>query len=107
MAKTVYGEARGCSPEEQALVVWCVLQRVDDGGFGESIKEVITAPGQFQGYDADNLMWEDIYNLCAEEMTKWAQGEEPPTHEAYAPETPYLYFNGKNGHNWFRRFYDE
>lgn len=30
LAKTLYGEARGCSTVEQATVVWCVLNRVDD-----------------------------------------------------------------------------
>jgi len=30
LAKTAYGEARGCSTTQQAAVMWCVLNRVDN-----------------------------------------------------------------------------
>ena len=49
LAKTVWGEARGCNEYEQSLVVWCILNRYDDGRFGSSVKDIITAPHQFQG----------------------------------------------------------
>ena len=48
LAKTVWGEARGCNKLEQSAVVWCILNRVDDGQ--GSIAQVITAPDQFHGY---------------------------------------------------------
>ena len=101
LAKTVWGEARGCAPEEQRLVVWTALQRVD-AGYGDTIEAVLTAPRQFPGYRKKNPVCPEIYALCEAEAEKWAQGEEPPTMEPYAPATPYFYFDGRRGHNWFR-----
>lgn len=105
LAKMVWGEARGCSPEEQRLVVWTVLQRVDAGGaFAgyDTIEAVITAPGQFVGYDEKHPIDTDIYSLCLEVLSDWQHGAEPPTHEIYAPTVPYYFFEGDGRHNWFR-----
>ena len=33
IAKTVWGEARGCSVTQQAAVAWCILNRVDSAAF--------------------------------------------------------------------------
>lgn len=105
LAKTVWGEARGCAPEEQRLVVWTVLQRVDAGGaFAQydTIEAAITAPGQFAGYNENHPVDPDIYDLCLEALADWQSGAEPPTHEIYAPTAPYYFFDGDGRHNWFR-----
>ena len=102
MAKTVWGEARGMTADEQRLVVWTVLQRLDGNGWGDTISAVLTAPNQFLGYRAGHPINEQIHAVCLEEMQKWASGAEPPTHEIYAPTAPYYYFEGYDGHNWFR-----
>lgn len=102
LAKMVWGEARGCAPEEQRLVIWTALQRADDGRFGSTIESVLTAKNQFAGYREKNPVDPDIYALCAAEATEWAGGTEPPTMEPYAPSTPYLFFDGDGRHNWFR-----
>ncbi len=105
LSKTVWGEARGCAPEEQRLVVWTVLQRVDAGGVFaqyDTIEAAITAPGQFVGYDDNNPVEPDIYDLCLEVLSEWQRGAEPPTHEIYAPTAPYYFFDGDGQHNWFR-----
>jgi len=105
LAKTVWGEARGCSPDEQRLVVWTVFQRVDDGEWGDTIEDVITNPGQFTGYDEQNPIDPDIYTLCSEEAKKWRQGEPAPLFAPYATIRPYLYFDGDGTSNWFRKDY--
>lgn len=105
LARMVWGEARGCTPEEQRLVVWTVLQRVDAGGVFaqyDTIEAVVTAPGQFVGYDENHPVDPDIYNLCLEVLSDWQSGAEPPTHEIYAPTAPYYFFDGDGRHNWFR-----
>lgn len=105
IAKTVWGEALICAPEEQRLVVWTILQRVDAGGVfktHDTIKAVVTAPGQFTGYKESNPLDPDIYSLCLEVLTDWQNGAEPLTHEIYAPTAPYYYFEGDGRHNWFR-----
>lgn len=47
LARTVWGEARGCTTTEQAAVVWCVLNRVDSQDFPDDILEVLEQPNQF------------------------------------------------------------
>ena len=102
LAKAVWGEARGTTPEEQRLVVWTVLQRVYTGKYGDTIEAVLTAPRQFQGYSASNPVCPEIRALVEAEVKKWERGEDPPTMEPYAKALPYLYFDGDGRTNWFR-----
>ena len=102
LAKMVWGEARGCSPEEWRLVVWTVLQRVDADRWGNTIEEVVTARRQFVGYRTENPICPDIHAVVIAELSDWIQGAEPPTHEIYAPTVPYYYFDGDGRNNWFR-----
>ena len=103
VAQVVYGEARGCSPDEQRLVAWTVLQRLDDPRWPDSITGVVTQSGQFQGYNPTHPLDETILALCEEELAKWAAGEEAPVHEVYAPSRPFYYFDSRSGNgNFFR-----
>ena len=106
LAKTVWGEAAGCSPDEWRLVIWTVFQRVDsehrDFRNQNTIEAVLTAPNQFAGYNESFSVDPDIYEVVAEEAAKWFAGEAPPTHEIYAPTLPYLFFDGDGKNNWFR-----
>ena len=66
LVKTIYGEARGCSTTEQAAVVWCVLNRVDDesGLWPDDIVAVVTQPSQFHGYDPDHPVLPELLTLA-------------------------------------------
>jgi hypothetical protein len=37
-----------------------------------------------------------------EELKAWQSGAEPPTHDIYAPSTPYYFFDGDGKHNYYR-----
>lgn len=50
LAQMLYGEARGCTLLNQQQCVWCVLNRVDDARFPDSIIGVLKQPHQFYGY---------------------------------------------------------
>lgn len=69
LAKTVWGEARGCNTLEQSAVIWCILNRVDAGR--GSIAEVITAPNQFHGYSSSYPVTDDIKALVVDVVTRW------------------------------------
>lgn len=69
LAKTVYGEANGCSKLQQSAVVWCILNRVDAGR--GSIAQVITAPGQFHGYSSSFPVTEEIEALVRDVIARW------------------------------------
>lgn len=69
LAKTVYGEARGCSKLQQSAVVWCILNRVDSGQ--GTIAQVITAPNQFHGYSSSFPVTEEIKTLVEDVVGRW------------------------------------
>ena len=61
LAKMLYGEARGiASDTEKAACVWCVLNRVDDPRFPDTVLEVLSAPYQFAGYSAEYPATEEL-----------------------------------------------
>ena len=103
VAKTVWGEARGCSRDEQKLVVWCICNRADAGD--QSIEDVVTAPHQFAGYRESNPVEEHILEVVREVLEAWSRGEEALVLEPYATTSNYQFFSGDGRHNWFREEY--
>ena len=102
-AKAVWGEARGCSRDEQKLVVWCICNRAD--ARNQSIEEVVTAPYQFAGYDPDHPVEPEIVEVVEEVFQAWARGEEALILPPYATTSNYQFFGGDGEHNWFREEY--
>ena len=101
IAKTLYGEARGCSEAEQAAVVWCILNRVDEGVWGDGITGVITRPGQFAGYDPDHPVWPELYKIAQDVLTQWRHENNGEMVERVLPRE-YVYFSGNGSYNVFR-----
>lgn len=94
VSQTVWGEARGCSRVEQEAVVWCILNRVDDGRFPNTISGVITAVGQFSGY-SPKFPSEDFKELSEDVLTRWHNGE-------HGIPTDLVFFRADgHGHNTF------
>lgn len=102
-AQTVWGEARGCSRDEQKLVVWCICNRAD--ARNQSVEEVITAPYQFAGYDPDHPVEPEIVEVVEEVLQAWDRGEEALVLPPYADSSEYQFFRGDGEHNWFREEY--
>ena len=105
LAQMAYGEARGLADYEIAAVMWVALNRLDHGGYGETVTEVVAAPGQFAGYSAENPVDEELAAIARDVLTRHdaqQRGEDVP--REIGPE--YLWFSGRDGHNWFRAAYD-
>ena len=104
IAKTVWGEARGCTPEEQAKVVWCILNRVDDPRFPDTIQGVITQPHQFHGYDPTYPVTDELYNVAFDVLTRWSYEKQgiPVRREL---SSSFLWFTGNGQENIFREAY--
>ena len=94
ISRTIWGECRGCCDEEQRAQAWCILNRVDDPRFPDTIKDVVTAANQFQGYSASNPV-EPFANLAREILILWHEGKRE------IPEDM-CWCEGKNGHQIFR-----
>lgn len=103
VCQTVYGEARGCSREEQMLVVWCICNRADSSE--ASIEQVVKAPRQFHGYNPEHPVTDEIRSVVLEVLDAWSSGQEALVYEPYATTSEYLYFSGDGVHNWFREEY--
>ncbi len=104
MAQMLYGEARGCSLENQQQAVWCVLNRVDNDAFPDSIIGVLSQSGQFHGYSSSFPVWQSLKATAKEVMTRWSLEKQGVDVERELP-SAYLWFSGYNGNNVFRSVY--
>jgi spore germination cell wall hydrolase CwlJ-like protein len=103
IARMVWGEARGTTPEEWVPVIWTALQRVDcPDRWPDTIAGVVRQRSQFHGYRSRHPVCSYIREVVARELHDWSNGAEPPTLYPFAPSVPYFFFAGRNGHNWFR-----
>ncbi len=104
MAKMLWGEARGCALDNQQKAVWCVLNRVDDPRFPDTIQGVLSQPSQFHGYSPDFPVWDELKEVARDVLTRWSLEKQGVTVERELPNT-YLWFTGYNGSNHFREEY--
>ena len=104
IAKTIYGEARGCTVMEQSAVVWCILNRVDDG-YG-TIEEVITARYQFTGYKVSNPVEKQFVALAEDVIARWQMEKYCIGDVGRTLPSDYLFFRGDGKHNHFRNAYN-
>ena len=71
LARTLYGECRGCSELQQRAVAWTIFNRVDDPRFPDSVIEVITQPSQFFGYSESFPVTAELEALARECLEDW------------------------------------
>lgn len=107
LAKTIYGEARGCSTTEQAAVVWCVLNRVDDesGLWPDDIIGVVTQEYQFAGYSPEHPVLPELYDLTLDVLERWQREKAGEDDVGRVLPEDYCYFHGDGKHNYFRQEY--
>ena len=105
LAKLIYREARGVnSTMEQAAVVWCVLNRVDDPRWADTICGVVTARGQF-AYRKRTPVMPEFRALARDVVTRWLLEKHGVEDVGRVLPADYVYFAGRRGRNWFRTGY--
>lgn len=104
MARMLYGEARGCELKNQQQAVWCVLNRVDDSRFPDSIIGVLSQPHQFHGYSAGFPVWDNLVEIARDVMTRWSAEKQGAEVERELDESA-VFFTGDGVQNWFRSVY--
>ena len=104
MAKMLWGEARGCTRDNQAMAVWCVLNRVDDPRFPDTIQGVLSQPSQFHGYSPDFPVWDELKEVARDVLTRWSLEKQGVTVERELP-PEYVFFTGDGVQNHFRAAY--
>lgn len=102
LAKLIFGEAGVVhSTTEKAAVVWCVLNRVDDPRFPDTVLEVITAPSQFTGYSAGNPVYEEYKALAADVLKRYHAERNGDTDAGRVLPADYCFFVGDGRRNYF------
>lgn len=101
LAKIVYREARGIEDKaHQAAVIWCILNRVDDGYWGDTITEVATYPNAF-AWVPDTPVEQEFLLLAADVCERWNLEKAGASEVGRVLPTEYLYFTGSGGLNHF------
>ncbi len=104
MARVIYAEARGCSLMEQAAVAWCILNRVDNPRFPDTVIGVLEAPHQF-AYSIYNPVVPELEELAADVLTRWHQEKTGADDVGRVLPATYLYFFGDGQRNHFTEQY--
>ena len=104
VAKMLYGESRGCTVDNQQKAVWCVLNRVDDERYPDSIIAVLSQSGQFHGYSPNHPVWDELTAVAEDVLTRWSLEKQGVAVNRELPKS-YLYFTGTGRENIFREAY--
>lgn len=105
MAQMLYGEcgSKRISKTKKAACAWVACNRADSSG--KTIVHVITAKNQFCGYNPDNEVTEELYDLAKDVLTRWYREKagEADVGRVIPPE--YEWFTGDGRENVFRNAY--
>lgn len=103
LAKIVYQEARGIPQKShQAAVIWCILNRVDDGYWGDNIVDVATYPNAF-AWVPDTPVKEELVDLVVDVITRWNHEKQGSSDVGRTLPKDYLYFTGDGSYNHFTK----
>lgn len=103
LAKIVYREARGIKENfHKAAVVWCILNRVDDGYWGDNIIDVATYPNAF-AWVPDTPVKEELVDLVVDVITRWNYEKQGLSDVGRTLPQDYLYFTGDGSYNHFTK----
>ena len=104
MAKMLWGEARGCTRDNQIKCAWIVCNRVDDERFPDTIQGVLEQPSQFHGYDPTYPVTDELYSVAFDVLTRWSYEKQGiPVRRELA--SSFLWFTGNGVENIFREVY--
>ena len=105
LAQTIYAEAAICrTTRERAAVVWCVLNRLDTGMWGGTIREVVTYRNQF-AWTEDRPVVPEYVELAEDVLLRWMAEKMGQKDVGRVLPAEYLYFEGDGWENHFRIAY--
>lgn len=105
MAKVLYREARGVPDKaQQAAVYWCILNRVDNGSWGDTIKEVATYPEQF-AWVPDTPIVPEFIDLAIDVCERWVLEKQGVVDVGRTLPRTYIFFTGDGEANHYREEY--
>lgn len=106
LAQAVWGEARGVtSKAEQAAVIWCIFNRIDDPRWPDTI-ESVCVHSQFHGYGPDNPVEPELYDLALDVYARYYREKAGDGASGRTLPKEYVYFHGDGDVNHFRIEYE-
>lgn len=102
VAKMLWGEARGCTRDNQIKCAWIVCNRVDDERFPDTIQGVLSQPSQFHGYDPAYPVTDELYSIAFDVLTRWSYEKQGIPVRRELPSS-FLWFTGDGEQNHFRK----
>ena len=107
LAKTIWAEARGVpSTARQAAVAWCALNRLDAGGYGDTLAEVLSKPYQFAD-DPASPVTDEFPTLADDVLCLWYLEKTGAQDVGRTLPEDYLFFEGDGLENHFRKEYEK
>ena len=76
IARVLYG-VRTNNAADLRTLVWCVLNRVDNKSYPNTIAEVVAQEHQWMGYSDSNPVLDDLFNIAYGEVEIWYGGIRP------------------------------
>ena len=76
IARVLYG-VRSNNTADLRTLVWCVLNRVDNKSYPNTIAEVVAQEHQWMGYSDSNPVLDDLFNIAYGELEIWYGGIRP------------------------------
>ena len=104
VAKMLWGEARGCTRDNQIKCAWVVVNRVDDDRFPDTIQGVLSQPHQFHGYSESFPVTDELYSVAFDVLTRWSYEKQGAPVRRELPSS-FLWFTGNGRENIFREVY--
>lgn len=105
LSQIMWHESAGIQSDmEKVGVAWCVLNRVDDERFPNTIKGVLEQPLQFDGYSSSNPVEPSLYFLSLDVVRNWEKEKKGMKSNRTLP-IEYLYYYGNGEHNFYRKEY--
>ena len=104
VAKMLWGEARGCTRDNQIKCAWVVVNRVDDERFPDTIQGVLEQPSQFHGYSESFPVTDELYSVAFDVLTRWSYEKQGIPVRRELPKS-FLWFTGNGVENIFREEY--
>ena len=78
IAKLLYGQARYNSPEAQKAIAWLIINRVESPYYPNSVQEVVEQPSQWMGYNDNNIIEDNLYEIALTAVNDWHNGAHRP-----------------------------
>ena len=82
LAKVLYG-VRSNSSDDLRTYAWCVLNRVDNSAYPDTLEAVIAQPKQWMAYDPEAPVIESLYQIAYEVLEIWHSGGHRPVTSEY------------------------